>query len=483
MARWLLAMAWLALATTAPAQEALWEIYHDAGSRAQLRGFPADAERLYRSALDAAAKAPPFMALARTHEGLAGLYIEQDRKDEAEEQVKQMLAVTEKVHGAASPTTLDCCQKVGEFYLRLDYHLERAEPYLRRVLEARAKEADVNVIAGPGLTLYTCYLFQNKLDDAEKIIRWCISIAESKPGPNQANSIAGCLHGLAVVQVKRKQDDEAMATACHALEVMEKARGANDTDILWVLYRTGDLHYQLLGRPALAEPYYRRALDITEKAGDAFKGKRGEFLLAIGDVLHAQGKHTEAVPFFERFLNVMDNLPVQSDEDKRNLSLMLLKVARFHLDLGHAAEAEGLTRRAQALMNEVAPGPGRDTGSVYRRLAECCLARNQATEAETLARRALEAHEKRFGPIHGQVAIDLSLLARIARLRNQDAEAEKCCKQAVDIGVKEISLGRPDMRAIVDEYEVLLRKQNRAEEAKQMEARAASLRLPPSTVR
>jgi hypothetical protein len=65
-------------------------------------------------------------------------------------------------------------------------------------------------------------------------------------------------------------------------------------------------------------------------------------------------------------------------------------------------------------------------------------------------------------------------------MRSQDAEAERLCRQALPIAEREIGITRPEVREVVDEYEALLRKLNRAAEAQQLEARAISeLKLPP----
>jgi tetratricopeptide (TPR) repeat protein len=484
MARWLLAAGLLGMVTArAPAQEALWEIYHDAGSRAQLRGFPAEAERLYKSALDALAKAPPSLSKARTLDSLASLYAEQNRKQEAEEQLKEALAVTEQVMGKDSGPAIDCCLKLGLLYLKDQPRIGLGEPYLNRALAARGKDPGLDVIAGPAGALFTCYLFQNKLDRAEQIIRWCLTVVESKPGPHQAEALSSCLGSLAMVHYKRKQDAEAEADFRRAIEAVEKAAGPSDPALLWILYRAGDFYELLLGRHAQAEALYRRALAIAEKGGEGLKGKQCEFLLAVGGSLHAQGKDAEAAPYYRRFLEAVDKLPPLNDTDKRNIALMLLKAARFDLDGGRAAAAEALTARARKLMDEVPVPVASDQGSVRRGLADCCLAQGKATEAETFARQAREADEKELGGEHGYVALDLIRLARAARERSQNAEAEKLCKQALAIGEKENGIGRPEVREVVDEYAALLRKLNRGDEVKQLEARAAALRLPPSAPR
>ncbi len=482
MMRWLVAVVLIVVSgAVAHGQEPLWEVYNDAGMRALNRGFPADAEKLWKSALEIAEKSnlkdgPQIQTL----DALASLYRELGKRAEAITLLQKSLDLTEKNSGAESLAVGQRCQKLGEFLMEDAGGDAKAEPYFKRSLAIGGKEPDLQTVAGPGFSLYNCYLSQNKLPEAEHVIRWCLGIAEKKGESGARNPVAPCLHGLATVQIKRKQDAEAEATFREALIRQEKESGPESPAVMWGLFRTGDFYATMLGRPAQAEPFYRRALAIAELQGDGGIGKRAECALMLADICQALQKDKEARAFQERCVTLCNKFPTLITEaDKRNFALMLLKVARVSIYLNNFAEAEVLCKRAQALMESV-PSGRLDIGAAYRGLADCYLGQNKIAEGEGFATKALAADEARFGKAHGYVALDLSRLAHVARLKNIDAEADRLSQQSVKIGEMEIGIYRPDVREVFDEYRALLQKKNKMEAINQLEARAAALHLPPS---
>jgi tetratricopeptide (TPR) repeat protein len=485
MARWLLAgAAVLGWAASAPAQEGLWEVYHDAGVRAQMRGFAADAEKLLKTALEAADKAgPSFLGPVQSLDALAALYAEQNRRPEAEAQLQRALAVTEKALGAESLAAAARCEKLGAFLMQDERDGPvRAEPHYRRALGLYGKEPGLDAVSGSGMALFTCYLFQDKLTEAEQTARWCLAVASRRPGPDAARAQAVCQRCLGEVHYRRRQDAEAEEAYRRGLQIAEREFGPDDVSLLWILYRFGDLQWLGLGRAAQAEPLYRRALAIADKGGPAYQGNATEFRVSLAAVCNAQGKTAEALALAERFRADVDQLPPMSRPgDKMNLALLLARAARLHADLGRQADADALGKRALDLMEQTPDGPFRNLGGVCRDLADVRLAQNKPAEAEAQAKRALEADRKHYGDRDeaGVLGADLVRLARLARLRGQDAEAERLAREAVAAGERARGMARTDLRAIFDEYQTLLQKLGRADEARKLEARAAELKLPP----
>jgi tetratricopeptide (TPR) repeat protein len=483
MARWLLAVGLvLGGATAVPAQEALWEIYHEAAARARDRGFPAEAEKLWKSALDAADKVtPPPPGLVMTLDNLAVLYIEQDRRPEAAEALLKALALVEKAT-PESRGVADRCQKLAEFYQQDEATGgPLAEPYWRRALTLRGKETDLMAVAaGPAFGLYTCYLFQNKLDEAEQILRWCLSVADQQDAKNRASMRSVCLHSQAMIHYKRGKDAEAEAAYAQALQGMEKVCGTEEVALLWTLFRYANF-YEMVGRPAQAEPYYRRELAIAEKQGDRMLGKQAECLVSLAHSSQDQGKAKEAKEWLDRGVAAIDRLTGQplSAADKDKLGALLVRAAEVTSAQARHADAEALGKRAVDLTAQVPHSE--QHGAACRALADCYLAQNKLNEAEAQLRHALEIDQKYWGANSYSVAFDLARLAHVARARNQDAEAEKLCKQALAASDHGTGITtRPYLREIYDEYETLLKKLNRADELKKLEARAAELHLPPA---
>jgi hypothetical protein len=485
MTRWLLAGCLTLLGTTtALAQQRLWEVYHDAGGSAHRRGYDADAEKLWKTALEAAAKdGPKVHYQVATLENLVGMYLEQDRLADAEALLKKIIEVSEATLGKDASAVAGYYAKLGEFYQTQFANRDAdAEPNLRHALDILAKEQSLASVYGPGVGLFQCQLFQNKLTEAEATLKWCLATVDKNPGPLQASARAACLHGMAMIHYKRKQDAEAEADYQRALEGLEKTRGPEDPAMLWSLYHAGNYYHALLGRSdQVPEFYYARALAIAKKSGQATSGQTSQVLLALGQIYHARKLDDQARPCFEEALKAADNLPDDaSPGDKVGVAVLRLQVARFYIDQGKLADAEAMGKKSLTQVDEVKGAPKKELGRCYRGLTDCAIAQNKLAEADSYAHKALEADQKWLGPAHGYQALDMCRLARVARLRNQDAEAERLCQQALPIAQREIGITRPEVREVVDEYEALLRKTNRAAEAQQLETRAVGeFKLPP----
>lgn len=478
MARWLLAGLLTLLGTTAAtAQQGLWEVYHDAGAAAERRGYPAEAEKLWKVALEMAAKDPAAAIFqVPTLENLARIYTDQGRLSDTETILKKILEINETKLGKEAPAVATACMKLAEFYqLQFGNREAEVEPYIRRALAMQAKDADLSVVFGPGLSLFGCCLFQNKVAEAEQTIRWCLDVVEKQAGPMQANARAACLHGLAMVHYKRRQDTEAEAAYRRALEGLEKAHGPNDPALLWTLYQVGNFYHVLLGRTQQAEFFYGKALIIGDKAGVASSGQTAQILLALGQIRHARKDADEAKKCFDRALEMAEHVPDQASAgDKLGVAVLRMQALRYYLDLGKFAEAEALCKKAVADAEAIKGTPKKELGRCYRGMADCYLAQNKLAEAEAFAKKAVESDEKVLGGNHGAVALDQCRLAKVARLRNQDAEAEKLCKLALTGAQREIGITRMDVREVFEEYAALLKKMNRAAEAQQVEARIAN---------
>jgi hypothetical protein len=92
---------------------------------------------------------------------------------------------------------------------------------------------------------------------------------------------------------------------------------------------------------------------------------------------------------------------------------------------------------------------------------------NRLAQAEPLMRRALEIHEKAYGPDHPDVAIDLSDLAGLLKDTNRLAQAEPLMRRALAIDEKSLGPDHPRTKAVRRNYEVLLKEIEAARQAPQ----------------
>jgi CHAT domain-containing protein len=148
------------------------------------------------------------------------------------------------------------------------------------------------------------------------------------------------------------------------------------------------------GRYAEAEPLYKRALVIDEKA----YGKN--HLHVVSDLNNLAllyftiGRYAEAEPLFKRALEIYEKA---YDKDHPYVALSLNNLAEVYRNTGRYAEAEALDKRALEIKEKT---HGKDdlsvAGSLYC-LAELYRTTGRYAEAEPLYKRALEICKKEYG--------------------------------------------------------------------------------------
>jgi tetratricopeptide (TPR) repeat protein len=146
-----------------------------------------------------------------------------------------------------------------------------------------------------------------------------------------------------------------------------------------------------------AEPLYRRALALSEKALGPGHADVGAYLNNLALLLYNKGDYTGAEPLYRRALAI-DEKALGPEHphvatDLNNLALLLQAQ-------GDYTGAEPLFRRALGIW-EKALGPEHpDVARGLNNLAMLLKVKGDYTGAEPLFRRALAINEKAFGPNH-----------------------------------------------------------------------------------
>jgi tetratricopeptide (TPR) repeat protein len=222
---------------------------------------------------------------------------------------------------------------------------------------------------------------------------------------------------------------------------------------------------------AEAEPLYRRALDIYEKALGPEHPDTAMSLNNLAELYRAQGRHAEAEPLYQPALDITEKTlgPEHPDTAKG-----LNNLAELYRAQGRYAEAEPLHLRALDI-REKALGPEHpDTAISLNNLAGLYYLQGRYAEAEPLHRRALDIREKSLGPEHPETANSLNNLAGLYQEQGRHAEAEPLFKRALDICEKALGPGHPYTVTVLKNYAALLRKMSREDEANELEARGGA---------
>jgi CHAT domain-containing protein/tetratricopeptide (TPR) repeat protein len=195
------------------------------------------------------------------------------------------------------------------------------------------------------------------------------------------------------------------------------------------------------GRTSEAEPFYKRALAIAEKLGPE-QPNVAINLNNLAELYRGEGRYDEAEPLYQRALAIAEKA---FGPDHPNVGTLLSNMAGLYRGQGRYGDAEPLMKRALSI-TEKALGPDHpDVGIRLNNLGDLYEEEGRYTEAEPLIKRALAITEKARGPEHPDVAIRLNNLATLYRAEGRAAEAEPLLRRALAISEKALGPDHPDV--------------------------------------
>ena len=178
----------------------------------------------------------------------------------------------------------------------------------------------------------------------------------------------------------------------------------------------------------------------------------GRVLDPLDDAVRLQ----EAVPLCRQVLALVERAVGLHQPDAANI---LNTLAGIYEDLGKYAEAERLSQRSVAMMEEV-------TGSIEMEvlrlqslgtLAGIYQVQGRCAEAERLYGRALAIKEKVLGPNHAVMAMPLNNLAVLYKNAGEYGKAELLYQQALAIFEAALGSTHPKVITCQQNYAQLLR--------------------------
>ena len=187
------------------------------------------------------------------------------------------------------------------------------------------------------------------------------------------------------------------------------------------------LLYATQGQYAQAEPLYKCALAITEKALGPDHPDVATSLNNLAVLYEAQAKYDQAEPLYKRALAISEKA---LGPDHPDVATSLNNLAELYRAQAKYDQAEPLYKRALAI-KEKALGP--DHPSVATSLNNLALlykAQGKYDQAEPRYKRALAIMEKALGPDHPSVATSLENYALLLRATKREAEAKPLLEHA-----------------------------------------------------
>lgn len=279
------------------------------------------------------------------------------------------------------------------FLFRLHSRLDEAEQLLREALAIAesAVGAESASTAAVLANLGKVYELRGENDRAEAAMVRALALMEKAVGP-EARSTIICLRTLAYHYLQRGLHQEAEPLNVRVYETEKRLRpehpatAAAASELGWLFYTLGDY--------TRGEALLREALALREKTLGPASLDLAVTLAHLGVLLDTSGRHAEAVPLLRRCLEIRRRvLPEQSAAVAGAMSILGDALG----ETGAFEEALGLLRRARELRIAV-HGPD-DLNVAYVCVA---LARTLAYAGDTAAARAEAAEAWRITTVCGE---------------------------------------------------------------------------------
>jgi tetratricopeptide (TPR) repeat protein len=250
--------------------------------------------------------------LGETLAGLASLYQMQfkyAKYGEMEEDYKRAIAILEKANGPKDPHLATVLGNFARVYTMSGRNAEAVPLFAREV-------AIKEVILGPDnphVFLERCLLAAaqsgaKQYADAEQTYKRIVIGAQVQQRSDRDFQVSGLYDTLSSLQHMQGEDAEAEASALRAVQVIQDARGSEDSEIMEPLGRLARLYGDEKKYPQ-AEQTYIRLLAVQEKV-DGPKSVRIVMTLdELIKLLQTQGKLAESEPYYLRSIEFWDQTP------------------------------------------------------------------------------------------------------------------------------------------------------------------------------
>ncbi len=336
----------------------------------------------------------PGLAWARVAEHFAAALARAEKRAEALELWQQVLAIRKREQGGGHPQTLEASIATGRLKLQLCSPGERNGTLRALIADLEARE---------GTDAEGLPVLLDQLGDLER--------AEG----NAAAAEDLYRHALNI-------SEKIKASPLHAQRLLRLASFLAE-----------------LGRLAEAEPFTRRAVQLTRKDSGPMSPSAAEAVDRLAKLLRARGERDQAEQILRK---EMADLAAEGNTPDMRVAGHLFELACVIQDAGRTDEAEPLLRRALALARTSDPPAWEQEIAWAGMLARLLQVNGEMPEAEELYRSALAVAEEHYGAEHAGVVLPLNNLAVLLFDTGRHAEARETAARAY--AVAKTTLGESD---------------------------------------
>jgi tetratricopeptide (TPR) repeat protein len=199
--------------------------------------------------------------------------------------------------------------------------------------------------------------------------------------------------------------------------------------------------YRLEGRPTLAEPLLREALELTESEFPGDRDRLAGALNALGLLYKDLAKYDEARACYERALSLLNSFPDSQRADVATLYHNLGGIEHARKD---SAAAESFARRGLEIRRASAPADDSTLAGDMVALAAILDGQGKFDEAEALYVVALGILEKDPAANARELAVALNDLGANYARRDRLDDANTQLATAVELKTRQLGVQHPD---------------------------------------
>ena len=358
----------------------------------------------------------------------AGIYLQQQKLDLAEQSFKAAVASCEKAVGTNDPSLVMPLEGLGNFYAMVQQRFDLTTPVFLRILDLvkKASPQDEMQLRKWSQAVGDVYRAQGQFAQAEPYYQQVMDHAGTNP-----SDISAIMLATADFYHDWGKYDQAEALCQRVLTMREKAAETNSAVEEQMLLAKSLFglaeNYREWGKRDQAEAFYRRSITITEKSVGEDYSDLGWPRAGLAALLAEGGKTNEAAALYERAFAVAEkNLPPNNP--------MLQSICKAYVALlntmNRPSEAETIQRSFEwksLIYDSVRAARGGHLGD----------ARQLATEALNLS--------AAFGPADKRRSQSQMLLADIYRQQSKNDLAEQNYKEAVASCEKAVGTNHSDL--------------------------------------
>lgn len=282
------------------------------------------AEPLSKRLLDADPKRfgqwPDEPTAVKNLQHLALLYQEQGRLDDALPMLARALSLEERAAGDAHPDVATALSLLAGLQMRRGQYAD-AEDHYRRALaidEAALGARHPAVAAATG-NLGAALAMQRRFAEAEPLLLQALALHARQQGADSPDARLAA-RNLGVLLTQQGRSEEAAAQFAGLLALYRTSPDGQEPLLARDLHRLAD-HYTARGELQSAEPLYKRALQVNQRALGETHARNAQTLVTLGDLYSQLALHALAATQYREALRLLDALPqapAQTREDVRS---------------------------------------------------------------------------------------------------------------------------------------------------------------------